>query len=47
MIRSPSVDVDVIATIVDHMDNISATVYVDNGTGKSRKVLQIDSCCIS
>ena len=28
--------VDVIATIVVHMDNISATVYVDNGTGKSR-----------
>ena len=47
MIRSPSGDVDIIAMLVGHMDKISATVYIDNGTGKSRKVFKLISCTLS
>ena len=29
--------------LIAHLDKISATVYVDNGTGNNRKVLQLNS----
>ena len=47
MIRSPSGDVDIIVMLIANLDKISATVYVDNGTGNNRKVLHLNSCTLS
>ena len=47
VIRSPSGDTDIIVMLIGHLDRISATVYLDNGTGNNRRVLNISSCTIS
>ena len=45
--RSPSGDIDIIVMLIGHLDIISATLYLDNETGNSRRILNLCSCTIS
>ena len=44
MIRSPSGDIDVIALFSFHFSNSNVKVYIDNGTGAQRKLIDVSSC---
>ena len=46
MIRSPSGDIDIIVLFVHHFHNSDVNIYIDNGTGAQRKVLDISSCTL-
>ena len=47
MIRSPSGDVDIIALFLYHDMFISANLFIDNGVGAQRRVLDISSSNLS
>ena len=46
LIRSRSGDVDILASLVGHQD-LPESIYVDNGTGSGRKLLQPCMCDLS
>ena len=41
MIRSPSVDIDIITLLIHEFDGI--TILIDNGAGKSRKIMDMST----
>ena len=46
-IRSPSGDIDIIALFVYHGMFMDVEIFIDNGTGSQRKLLNISSCDLS
>ena len=46
MVRSPSGDIDILTLFVSH-DFGDITIYVDNGTGKSRIIIKVTSSGLS
>ena len=42
MVRSPSGDIDILALFVAH-DFSGVRIFIDNGTGKSRKIIDVTS----
>ena len=42
MVRSPSGDIDILALFVAH-DFSGGRIFIDNGTGKSRKIIDVTS----
>ena len=42
MVRSPSGDIDILALFVAH-DFSGVRIFIDNGTGKSRKIIDVAS----
>ena len=46
MVRSPSADIDILTLFVSHNFG-DITIYVDNGTGKNRKIINVTSSELS
>ena len=46
MVRSPSGDTDILTLFVAH-DFIDTKVFIDNGTGKNRKIIEVTSSKLS
>ena len=47
MVRSPSGDIDIVTLFLYHAMSFDAGIFIDNGTGSKRKVLEINSCGLS
>ena len=46
MVRSPSGDIDILTLFVAH-DFRDTKVFIDNGTGKNRKIIEVTSSQLS
>ena len=46
MVRSPSADIDILTLFVSHNFG-DITIYIDNGTGKNRKIINVTSSELS
>ena len=46
MVRSPSGDIHIVVLFVHHFVNSHLKEYIDNGTGPSRKIIDINSCSL-
>ena len=46
MVRSPSGDIDILTLFVAH-DFRDTKVFIDNGTGKNRKIIEVKSSQLS
>ena len=44
LVRSPSGDIDIITLFVHHEMALDTDIFIDNGTGTQRKMLDISSC---
>ena len=47
MVRSPSGDIDIVTLLLYHAMSFDADMFIENGTGSQRKVLEINSCGLS
>ena len=46
MVRSPSADIDILTLFVSH-NFVDITIYIDNGIGKNRKIINVTSSELS
>ena len=47
MVRSPSGDIDIVTLFLYHAVSFDADIFIDNGTGSQRKVLEMNCCGLS